>query len=173
MKQYYKVARPNGFDFHTGNTINYRDNIGKIVKCPSKSTQYEICSDTVIHASELFLDALFYGELPCSVFVLQGTPVVESENKHGFKSLKVIREIDTTNWFQAYCKFMIWMLEDLKNNFDTKQEKDITNAINQTIQVFVNAQKNGTINESAAWSAARSAKMKQLSEKFIELLEES
>jgi len=190
--QYYKVARPDGFDFYTGKTINYRDNIGKEVTNPKKTKSKELCSDNVLHASELFFDALNYGELPCSIYVIKGTPVVTQSDKLGFKKLSVVREIDTTHWQKAYNSFMIWMLEDLKNNFDNKKEQQVTDAINQTIQVFVNAQKTGKIDESAAASArsaassatrlaesARSAalsavesvKKKQLSDKFIELLE--
>ena len=31
--RYWKLARPNDFDFYTGNAINYRKNIGGTVKC--------------------------------------------------------------------------------------------------------------------------------------------
>ena len=182
--KYYKVARPDGFDFHTEKTINYRDNIGKTVKCPNQTKSNNLCSNDVIHASELFIDALGYGELPCSIFIVSGKPVKKDKDKCGFKSFKIIREVNTSHWKQAYYSFMIWMLEDLKNNFDNKKNQQVTDAINQTIQVFVNAQKTGKIDKSAAasawsvvWSAesaarlARSAEKKQLSEKFIELLE--
>ena len=157
MNQYYKVARTDGFDFYTGNTINYRDNIGKTVTNPKKTESKELCSDNVLHASKLFIDALGYGELPCSVFIVEGTPVSEQDDKTGFKKLKVVREIGTENWKSAFYKFMIWMLKDLKNNFDVKKEKDVTKAINQVIKVFTNAQKTGKIDESAARAAAESA----------------
>lgn len=29
--KYYKLARPDGWDFHTGKKVNYRENIGKTV----------------------------------------------------------------------------------------------------------------------------------------------
>ena len=159
MKQYYKVARPDGFDFHTGRTINYHENIGKIVNVPKKTKLKTLCSSDVLHASELFFDALGYGELPCSIFVVEGEAVTKQSDKAGFKKLKIIREIDTKNWKSAYYKFMIWMLEDLKNNFDNEKEKQVTNTINQTIKVFSDALNTGKINESAAESAARSAEL--------------
>jgi len=34
MGNYYKLARPDGWDFYTGKTINYREGIGKIVNAP-------------------------------------------------------------------------------------------------------------------------------------------
>lgn len=34
MKKYYKLAKPDGFDWYTGKTINYRESIGKIVTVP-------------------------------------------------------------------------------------------------------------------------------------------
>ena len=197
MKQYYKVARPDGFDFHTANTINYRENIGKTVSVPNKTKSKELCSSDVLHASELFFDALGYGQLPCSIYIVKGNAVSTQSDKVGFKKLKILREINIENWQSAYHKFMIWMLEDLKNNFDNEKEKQVAVSINQTIKVFTDALKTGKIDKSAvsaawsvAWSAAWSAeaaarsaesawsveaawsaKKKQLSDKFIEFLE--
>ena len=156
--QFYKVARPDGFDFRTGNTINYRKNIGKIVSNPEKTESKKLCTADVIHASEFFFDALYYGEIPCSIFLVEGIPVSKQSDKAGFKELKIIKEIPTANWQNAFHSLMIWMLEDLKNNFDCKKEKDATDAVNQAIQVFVNAQKTGMIDMLAAKSAESAAR---------------
>ena len=159
--QFYKVARPDGFDFYTGNTINYRINIGKTVSNPKKTESKKLCTADVIHASEFFFDALYYGEIPCSIFLVEGKPVSKQSDKAGFKELKIVKEIPTANWQNAFHSLMIWMLEDLKNNFDCKMFKNITDAVNQAIQVFVNAQKTGKIDVSAAESieaTARSAR---------------
>ncbi len=156
MKQFYKVARPDGFDFCT-NTINYRINIGKTVSNPKKTESKELCTADVIHASEFFFDALSYGDLPCSIFLVEGIPVSKQSDKAGFKELKIVKEIPTANWQNAFHSLVIWMLEDLKNNFDCKKEKNVTGAVNQAIQVFVNAQKTGKIDVFAALSAALSA----------------
>ena len=161
--KYYKVAKTDGFDFHTGNTINYRENIGKIVECPNRNGE-QLCSDEVIHASEHLFQALRYGELPCSIFEVEGSPVQIQSDKAGFKSFKVVREIPTKNWFNAYCDIMKYMLEDIKNNFDNKKHKQVTDSINQVIDVFTNGKKAGKFDESAwsarsaAWSAAWSAR---------------
>ena len=157
MQQYFKVARTDGFDFYTGNTINYRDNIGKTVINPKQTKSKDLCSSDVLHASKLFFDALSYGQLPCSIFIVEGKSISKQSDKDGFKKLKIIKEISTIHWKESYYKFMIWMLEDLKNNFDTKKEINVVNVINQTINVFINAQKTGKIDKSAAEAAARSA----------------
>ncbi len=33
---FWKAANPSGWDFYTGKTINYRDAIGQVVKCPTQ-----------------------------------------------------------------------------------------------------------------------------------------
>jgi len=33
--KYYKLAKLDGWDFRTGNTINYRENLGKTVTVPT------------------------------------------------------------------------------------------------------------------------------------------
>ncbi len=157
MKQCYKVARPDGFDFHTGNTINYRINIGKTASNPKKTKSKELCTADLIHASEFFFDALYYGEIPCSIFLVEGIPVSKQSDKAGFKELKIVKEIPTAKWQNAFYSLMIWMLKDLKNNFDCKKEKDATDAVNQAVQVFVNAQKTGKIDMLAAKSARSAA----------------
>ena len=82
---YYKVAQTNGFDLYTGNTIDYRSNIGKIVKCPNQSESNELCSDNVIHASKEFFQALSHGNVPCGIFIVSGKPVQKDSDTLGFK----------------------------------------------------------------------------------------
>ena len=171
---YYKVAKTNGFDFHTGKTINYRKNIGKIVINPKISEEIDLCSDNVLHASKEFLQALNYGEIGCSIFRVEGNPVSEQTDKLGFKQLKIVEEINTKDWNSAYYRTMIYILEDVKNNYDNEKNIDMTKAIDQTIQVFINANRTGKVDESAAESArsaARSEKLHEYSEKFIEELQ--
>jgi hypothetical protein len=92
MKEYYKLARPDGWDFYTGNTINYRDNIGKTVKCPKRGKAV-LCSDTVLHASENPNDCFVGAKIPCSAYRVQGTSVLTSKDKCGFQSLYILEEI--------------------------------------------------------------------------------
>jgi hypothetical protein len=99
--KYFKLARPDGWDFYTGKTINYRENIGQTVKCPNKrnenpdiwQTHAEFCSPTVLHASKNLNDCFVGAQIPCSVYTVYGKPVIESKEKCGFKEFKVLEEI--------------------------------------------------------------------------------
>jgi len=92
--KYYKLAHPDGWDFYTGHTINYRDNIGRRIVCPEYDKSLGLCSSGVIHASKNINDC-FQGntKIPVSAYVVSGRPVITSDTKDGFKSLTVIEEI--------------------------------------------------------------------------------
>jgi hypothetical protein len=93
-KIYYKGARPDGWDFYTGKTLNYRESIGKTVTCDNTGIP-KLCSDTVLHAS-LEPNNVFIGsKIPLSLYRVNGTPppVVEDNKKSGFKELFVVSEI--------------------------------------------------------------------------------
>lgn len=96
MKTYYKLAKPSGWDFYTGRTINYRENIGEIVSIPDKK-KYALCSNSVIHASANPDDCFIGASIPCSAYQVEGNPVIESSKKCGFIKLKVIKEIFDLN----------------------------------------------------------------------------
>ncbi len=91
---YIKVAKPNGYDFYTGKTINYRNAIGQTVRPPLANEAGELCSSALIHAS-IEPNDYFQGNttIPCSAYLVTGTPVIKTENKCGFIALDVIREI--------------------------------------------------------------------------------
>lgn len=105
--QYYKVARFDGFDIFTGKTINYRENIGKTVKVPNVGGNPRLCSDTVIHASCDPNDGFINAPLPCSIYEVEGEPVISDKSEtihydeypeksseiYGFKELHIIKEI--------------------------------------------------------------------------------
>jgi len=97
LKQYYKLAKLNGWDWYTGNTINYRENIGKTVKVPNQAGKPTLCSNTVIHASRRPNDCFIGAKLPSSCFLVRGNPVIETPDKCGFKKLKIIKEIPQEN----------------------------------------------------------------------------
>ena len=90
---YYKLARPDGFDFFTGETINYRENIGKSVMCPNGDKALGVCSAGVIHASVKPNDCFVGARIPCSAYLVSGKPVCGDEQKHGFLKLQVLHEI--------------------------------------------------------------------------------
>src|SRR5438105_880628 len=90
------MAASDGWDFHTGRSINYRESIGKTVKASNDYGPAKLCSDTVIHASPTILDCLQYVPRPMkgvSVFEVSGAPVVKDSSKAGFKELKVVKEV--------------------------------------------------------------------------------
>ena len=89
----YKLAKPDGFDFYTGKTINYRENIGKIVKPPNARPELGLCSNGVIHASKHPNDCFVGAKIPCSAYRVSGIPVCGDVKKWGFTELKVIREL--------------------------------------------------------------------------------
>jgi len=98
-KTFYKLARPDGFDFYTGKTINYRENIGKDVRPPNKG-KVRLCSDTCLHASKNPNAAFVGARIPCSVFRVEGKPIVEDEQKAGFNLLHVVEELDPEKIFE-------------------------------------------------------------------------
>jgi hypothetical protein len=101
MDKYYKLAQLDGYDFRTGHTINYREAIGKTVTVPTyrkyrartKLNGYTLCTDEVLHASKEPLQCFIGAKIPCSAYIVEGTPVVSSSDKLGFTKLKVLEEI--------------------------------------------------------------------------------
>lgn len=93
MTQFYKVARSDGFDFYTGKTINYQENIGRTVRVPNIDENPRLCSNTVIHASRNPNDGFIGAELPCSIYVVEGEPVISSQKIGGFEELYIVKEV--------------------------------------------------------------------------------
>jgi len=97
MKIYYKLARPDGYDWYTGKSINYRESIGKTVKVKDYDLEPELCSSSVLHAC-LDINECFVGaKIPCSVFRVQGVPVIGEDKKYGFKEFLVVEEVEPTD----------------------------------------------------------------------------
>lgn len=98
--KFYKLARPDGWDFYTGNTINYRDNIGKIVKCPDFDKDGDLCSEAFIHASREPNQCFVGAKIPCSAYLVSGKVYAEGYNKCGFRQLKIIEELKPGKLFK-------------------------------------------------------------------------
>ena len=104
MTDYYKAARANGWDFRTGNTINYRANIGENVVPPNARIPPSVCMSGILHARGTLESALRasqeiiakgYGR---SVYRITGNPVVSDGNDpksatYGFVSLYIVEEL--------------------------------------------------------------------------------
>jgi len=97
---FYKLARPDGYDFYTGKTINYRENIGKTVKCPNYCRYGNLCSESFIHASKEPNQCFVGAKIPCSAYVVEGEPIKEDSDKCGFKSLKIVKELNPEELFE-------------------------------------------------------------------------
>ena len=100
LQKFYKLTQPDGFDFHTGETINYRDAVGKTVRAPNFNADGELCSSAFLHASRK-PDQCFVGaSIPCSAFVVRGAPILEDNQKVGFESLYIEKEVDPASIFK-------------------------------------------------------------------------
>jgi len=99
LQKFYKLALPNGFDFFTGKTINYRDNIGKTVVCPKFNARGSLCSSAFIHASRKPNDCFVGARIPCSAYLVKGKPIIEDKDKGGFGELFIIEELKPAELF--------------------------------------------------------------------------
>ena len=92
MKTYFKATRPDGTDFHTG-TVQYTvgESLPRIPKVAGVARR--CCTSTVYHASDTPSETLIGGSWPCILFEVTGRVVASEGHKHGFVTLKVVREI--------------------------------------------------------------------------------
>ena len=97
---FYKLALPSGWDFYTGNTINYRDSLGKDVVCPKFNKDGNLCSSAFIHASRIPEQCFIGAKVPCSAFEVAGIPLKEDSDKCGFEKFIVVRELQPENLFK-------------------------------------------------------------------------
>lgn len=95
MTIYYKATRPDGKDFHTG-TVDYTGHLesGEPLPLLTSERGYYCCSNTVYHASDTPSETLIGGTWPCRLFEVEGESVAQEDNKHGFRTLRVAREIE-------------------------------------------------------------------------------
>lgn len=90
----YKLARPDGWDFYTGKTIQYRaKNYPHVVRVPNPNPKLGIRSNGVGHASLNPNDCFIGAKIPCSAYRLRFEPVCEKEEKWGWIEAEVLEEI--------------------------------------------------------------------------------
>jgi len=100
---YWKLARPDGYDFYTGKTINYREAIGKEVSPPGEPGT-KLCGPGLIHASKNPNDCFVGAHIPCAAFLIKGRPAVKSKEKCGFHKATILEEItDLDGLFEWRC----------------------------------------------------------------------
>ncbi|KKN82029.1 hypothetical protein LCGC14_0312960 [marine sediment metagenome] len=100
MGIYYKGTQLDGFDWHTGRTINYRTALGSKAIHPRPNPAADLCSDGVLHASPTPEGVFIGSRIPLALFRVEGTPVVEDTEKAGFVELTVIEELDPAKTFR-------------------------------------------------------------------------
>jgi len=94
MAIFYKAVRVDGFDFYTG-AVDYASLCGTGESLPVKEAINDphCCSREVYHASVSAADTLIGASWPCRLFEVEGDAVCKEDNKRGFFTLKVIREL--------------------------------------------------------------------------------
>ena len=100
---WYKLARPDGWDFYTGKTINYREaaHNGSVVHHPDPHPERGLCSDGILHGSPMAEMCFLGAKLPCSLYSFEGTPVVPFDGtKAGFIEMHNLQELDPVQHFK-------------------------------------------------------------------------
>jgi hypothetical protein len=100
MTKFWKLARPDGWDFYTGKTINYRENIGREIICPKFNASGKLCSSAFIHASRTPNQCFVGASIPCSVYYVKGKPIIEDNDKCGFERLFIVKELQPEKVFE-------------------------------------------------------------------------
>lgn len=95
MTVYYKATRPNGTDFFSGE-VDYAAHwsVGVPLKPKPSVNMYRCCTNTVYHAADTPGETLVGGSWPCRLFEVTGTPVAQMDHIFGFRSFRVVREIE-------------------------------------------------------------------------------
>jgi len=92
-KTMYKLTRPDGFDFYS-KTINYRDNIGKIIRVTDFDPPKKGSCGKGLHASRNPNDCFIGARIPCAAFRVKGVQKIAGDKvKSRYQGLKVIEEI--------------------------------------------------------------------------------
>ena len=87
-------------DFYTGKTINYRESVGWDVYAPHFSETGRLCSNAFLHASRKPDQCFIGASIPCSAYIVYGTPVLEESDKAGFEFLRIEREVKPETLFK-------------------------------------------------------------------------
>jgi len=89
----YKLTQLDGTDFYSG-TINYAENIGKIIRVKDyDGPEFGACGRG-IHASRNPNDCFIGARIPCRAFKIQGIQRIEGDKKKTrYQAVKVLEEI--------------------------------------------------------------------------------
>lgn len=112
---WHKLARPDGFDFYTGKTLNYREAIRRTLLCPDFNLRPE-CGGG-IHISENPCDGFIGAKIPCSAYEVRPKNLVRiDERKSKAQEVYVVREItDLDTLFGFPYTDLVSFIDNLKN----------------------------------------------------------
>jgi len=97
----YKLTHPDGYDFYSG-TINYRENIGKVIRLTDYDPPEKGNCGKGLHSSRNPNDCLVgVKSLPVAAFQVKTIDVITRDKyKTRSKALKVIREVNPADIFE-------------------------------------------------------------------------
>lgn len=99
---FYRLARPDGWDFHTGSTVNCRENVGKDIRFRDLRRNGVLPSVTSIGASRT-PDLYFRyagSSIPCSMYRVRGHPTADDGELYEFEELHIETELDPAQVFK-------------------------------------------------------------------------
>jgi len=89
----YKLVRPDGYDFYSG-TINYADNVGKIIREADFDAKEKGVCGKGLHASRNPNDCFINAKIPCRAFRVDGIQKIAGDRyKSRYQALKIHEEI--------------------------------------------------------------------------------
>jgi hypothetical protein len=152
MEKYFKAVRPDGTDFHTG-TVDYAAICGtgeSLLELPGG----RCCTGDVYHASTSAADTLIGGSWPCRLFEVEGEAVSQEDNKRGFRTLKVLRELPAWRALGPNGEQVVSLFEEAGTI--TAEQAAVLHAARDAARY---AAKDAAGNAAwyAAWNAARNA----------------
>ena len=152
MEIFYKAVLTNGFDFFS-ESVDYASLCGTGESLPELMGG-ECCTSYVYHASTSKADTLIGGSWPCRLFEVEGDPVSSEENKRGFRTLKVIRELPAWEALGPNGEAIVALIERAK----LLTESEIQ-SLNSAWKAAWSDELNSVWNAAwnTAWDAARNA----------------
>lgn len=148
MPTYFKAVQLDGTDFRTG-TVNYAGIMGTGESLPELPGG-ECCGPGVYHASTVAAETLIGGRWPCRLFEVEGQEVAEDGYKRGFKTLRVVRELEAHRALGPNGREVAALIERAGRLTDTEVQ-----ALEAARGAAWEAAREAA--REAAWSAARGA----------------
>lgn len=157
---YYKATQPNGTDFFSG-TIDYAAALKSgepLKRLTSADGRYACCTPTVYHAADTPSETLIGGWWPCRLFRVAGRPVAREGHKLGFRSLRVVEEVEAWQALGPNGREIVALIDQALalTRADIGKLRD-TRDITQNVARNIAWKAARDASREAAWSGARDA----------------